>query len=409
MISNLGDWLDILAILALIVYDWKLGPAAWGAYLIALTIPVAVVGPFAGVWADRWPRRAVMLSCDLSRAVIVFGLVWAPNIVVVVALVAAASIGKTLFGPAQKATIRATVPDDDLLAANALSHLTDDAARLIGPGLGGLLLVLGGARAAFVADALSFIASACFVARLLPLPSTTPGERAHTSYWHDLHAGGRHIARSRLLLIAVFDTALASVCIRSTDTLGAVVDRSLGVTQRLLGLIAMANGAGYVVGSLLVGQWGRRFRPIGMMGAARLGVGAILAGRGVALLAHLHGPPVVALVVIPSFLLGGIGFAVMSVANAYLLQRETPHALMGRVSATASAVDEALPIPAPVIATSLAARWPLGGVFTGSSALLACLGIALALIRRLDGGDEQGAVKDRRECVAPVMTTSGND
>src|SRR5215472_15048023 len=81
VISNLGDWLDILAILALIVYDWKRGPGAWGAYLMALTIPVAVVGPFAGVWADRLPRRMVMLSCDLARAVIVSGLVWAPNIV----------------------------------------------------------------------------------------------------------------------------------------------------------------------------------------------------------------------------------------------------------------------------------------------------------------------------------------
>src|SRR5215472_2131806 len=78
VISNLGDW---LAILALSVYDWKGGPGAWGAYLMALTIPVALVGPFAGVWADRLPRRTVMLSCDLARAVIVSGLVWAPNIV----------------------------------------------------------------------------------------------------------------------------------------------------------------------------------------------------------------------------------------------------------------------------------------------------------------------------------------
>src|SRR5262249_14306608 len=151
------------------------------------------------------------------------------------------------------------------------------------------------------------------------------------------------IARSRPLMIAVFGTALASVAIRSTDTLGAVVDRSLGVTQRLLGLTAMVNGAGYVAGSLLVGQWGRRVRPGGTRGAARLGVGALPIGRGIALLAHLHGPWVVALVVFPSFLLGGIGFASMSVANAWLLQRETPQALMGRVSATAYAVDEALP------------------------------------------------------------------
>ncbi len=384
VISNLGDWLDILAILALVIYQWRLGPGAWGAVLMALTVPIAVVGPFAGVWADRWPRRTVMLTCDLSRAAIVFGLVWAPNIVAVVALVTAASVGKTFFGPAQKATIRATVPDDALLAANALSRLTDDAARLIGPGLGGLLLIVAGPRAAFIVDALSFLASACFVSRLPALPAPTPAEGARMSYWHDLREGWRHIARSRLLFVTVLGMGLCAFCIQSTDTLGAVVDRALGVTQRTLGATAMASGAGYVVGSLAVGQWGKRFRPISVSGAARLGVGAVLIGRSVALLAQVQGPLVVAFVVVPSFFLAGVGFAAMSVANAYLLQRETPHALIGRVTATAYAWDAALPIPAPVIATFLAARYSLGGVYAAYGACLALIGLTLLLIRRID-------------------------
>jgi MFS family permease len=204
------------------------------------------------------------------------------------------------------------------------------------------------------------------------------------SYWHDLREGWQHIARSRLLLIAVFGTALSSVAIRSTDTLGAVVERSLGVTQNVLGVAAMASGAGYVLGSLFVGQWGNRFRSLSVVGAARFGVGAVLIGRGVALLAHLYGPSVVAFVVMPSFFLAGIGFAAMSVANAYLLQRETPHALMGRVTATAYAVDEALPIPAPVLATFLSARWSIGAVYAGYGALLALIGLTLLLIRRVD-------------------------
>jgi MFS family permease len=384
VISNLGDWLDILAILALVVYQWQLGPGAWGAVLMALYAPIAIVGPFAGVWADRWPRRTVMLTCDLARAIIVFGLVWAPNIVVIVALVTAASIGKTFFGPAQKATIRATVPDDDLLAANALSRLTDDAARLVGPGLGGLLLALVGARAAFVADALSFLASALFVWQLPALPDPVPVAERASSYWQDLRAGWRHIARSRLLLITVFGMGLSAFCIASTDTLGAIVDRALGVTQNLLGATAMASGAGYVLGSLLVGQWGKRFRPVGVVGVARFGVGAVLIGRSVALLMHLHGLSIVALIVIPSFFLAGTGFAAMSVANAYLIQRETPHALMGRVSATAYAWDAALPIPAPVVATFLAARYSLGRVYAGYGVLLSLIGAALLLIRRID-------------------------
>jgi hypothetical protein len=119
-------------------------------------------------------------------------------------------------------------------------------------------------------------------------------------------------------------------------------------------------------------------------GLARFGVGAVLIGRGITLLAHLHGAVIVALVVIPSFFVAGIGFAAMSVSNAYLLQRETPHALMGRVTASAYAVDEALPIPAPVIATVLAARWNVGAAYTTYGVLLAAIGLTLLLIRRID-------------------------
>jgi multisubunit Na+/H+ antiporter MnhG subunit len=51
--SEIGDWLTLLALVSVVVYRWDLGPAGWGAVLIALTLPYAVVGPVAGVWVDR--------------------------------------------------------------------------------------------------------------------------------------------------------------------------------------------------------------------------------------------------------------------------------------------------------------------------------------------------------------------
>lgn len=75
VISNIGDWLDILALIALLLYRWELGASAWGGVLTALTLPYALLGPFAGVWVDRWNQRTVMVVCDLARAGLALGLV----------------------------------------------------------------------------------------------------------------------------------------------------------------------------------------------------------------------------------------------------------------------------------------------------------------------------------------------
>lgn len=396
VISNLGDWLDILALLALLIYEWQLGAASWGAVLMALTVPLAVVGPFAGVWADRWPRRTVMIVCDLARALIVLGLVWASNVVVVVALVALASLFSAFFGPAQKATIRATVPDADLLAANALSRLSDNAGRLIGPAVGGALVALVGPRGAFTADALSFLASAAFLSRLPTLPTVSTANDAPAHFWRDLRTGWFHVARNPLLLISACATAAGSFLIRSTDTLGSVVDRSLGLTQEVLGFVFVASGAGYITGSLVVGQWGQRFRPFGIMGIARLVVGCAVAAPGIGLLVGVHGRRAALAVAIPAFLIAGIGFAATGIASAYLMQRETSHDLMGRVSALMTALDQAISLPAPIIATFLVDRFGLAPTYVAVCAIVMLTGLLLLLIRRIDSVADAAADADKR-------------
>ena len=388
VISNIGDWLDILALITLLLYRWELGAGAWGGVLTALTLPYALIGPFAGVWVDRWNQRTVMVACDLARAGLALGLVWAPNLTVVLVFVTASSVFSTFHLPAQQAMIRQTMPDDDLMAANALGQLSDNGPRLIGPALGGLAVAVGGARFAFVLNAVTFLASAAILSRL---PATGRSSTSSTSdstseegprrFTDELRAGVHHIFKSRVLLTGVSGMVLAAILIRSTDTLGAIVLKALGVSEGMQGLSSTALGIGYVSGTLLVGQWGQRFPPLAILSGGTMLVGSMLAAIGCAAVLELSGAGVIVVVAFIARALLGAGFATMAVSYGFILQRETPAAMVGRVTATSRSLVAGLPLLAPLVATLLADWWGLGTAYTLFGLGMVVVGATVMLVR----------------------------
>ncbi len=386
VVSNLGDWLDILALLTLILYRWNLGPLAWGAYLTAMTAPYALVGPVAGVWVDRLPRRTVMIVCDLARMVVVLGLVWAPNLAAVLVLVTIKSTFSTFFNPAEQAMIRSTVPDDDLVAANSLNKLSDNGARLLGPGLGGLILAVAGLRGAFVADSISFLLSALILTRLPRLSAPPATAQTTRRFWPEFRAGVTHIARRRALVMAVGSMIAAAFLIRATDTVGVVVLKDLGVTETQLGLSFTCLGIGYVAGAIVVGQWGHRVSPLLVIGLAVLELGSLMAMMGMAVVEQMSGGGVDFFAAFVSRTLLGVGFATGGVTYGAIVQRETPADLMGRVSATTEMLTTVVPLAAPFLVSLIAAWLGVGWAFAIAGGGLMIVGAVVVLARGVPVG-----------------------
>lgn len=381
VVSDLGDWLDLLALLALIAYQWKLGAAALAALTMAQLLPWAVIGPFAGVLVDRWPRRRVMVACDLARAGVVLGLIWAPRLVPLLALVALKFVLSTFFSPARWAAIQATVPDEDLLSANSLGRLSVNAAKMLGPVLGGLLVAGVGPRSAFIADSLTFLASAALLSRL---PALQPIPADHTSqkrdFWREFRSGLDCIRRRRALLLAVGVIVLEVIIVESNDSLTVLAYKGVGMGEALVGAAIGCSGLGNVFGSMLVGQWGRSASgkgPFGIMGSGQLLVAATEVAIDVALVLGLRGGAAW----LPLAVLAGIGFAAIWAPFGSILQHETPPELMGRVSATATGLYTAFGLAGPPAGAALAERLGVGPVFVITGSALALLGLAVLLLR----------------------------
>jgi MFS family permease len=172
VVSEIGDWLNNIAVLALII-DLA-GPGSEGLavaiYAIARHLPLFLFGPIAGVVVDRVDRRRVMIASDLSRAVLALGFLGASHYgsVALVYLVGGSLFCvAAFFNSARRATIPNLTRDtEELLGANSISASTTAATIAIGSALGGVAATALGRETVFVINALTFVASAELIRRI---------------------------------------------------------------------------------------------------------------------------------------------------------------------------------------------------------------------------------------------------
>src|SRR5215468_3083164 len=178
LISSFGSWLLVLAIPAhILMATGSLRDT--GLTLAAEYLPHLVIGPVAGVFADRWDRRRLMITtnvfCAAAVASMLFGTSPGRYWVLYAALVAENS-GAVLYAPAVQARTPAIVGTGPLLSsANALNSVSSGTVRLIGGPLGGILLTIYGIRWLIGADALSYLLSAA----AMFMTSRTRGKQAY--------------------------------------------------------------------------------------------------------------------------------------------------------------------------------------------------------------------------------------
>jgi len=265
LISQTGDWFNSVALFTLLLSLTGSGETV-GYVLIIKLLPAFFAGPPAGVVADRFNRKTIMIVADLVRAVLVLGFLFVQRqdqVWIVYVLAGVEIVVSSFFDPAKSAAIPNIVSREELVPANALSAASWSVTLALGAALGGLVTDAFGRNTAFVVDSLSFFVSAAFIARV-HLRSTPSSEKRI----------------NRLSLIEV--TGL------SDFIEGA---RYLRSNRRVIALLLVKSGWGLGGGVLLLlTVYGKQIFPIGRDGATSIGwlyaarglgalIGPIIAGR----------------------------------------------------------------------------------------------------------------------------------
>jgi MFS family permease len=326
-VSLAGDQVSLLALPLVGVLALHAGPGRMGVLTAAAWAPSLVFSLHAGAWVDRTGRlRETMIAADLGRAALLLTvpLAWALGVLTFGQLVAVAFAAGSLgtFATVAYGTVYASLVERErLVDAGSLISASRSAAAAAGPSAGGALVAALTAPVALLADALSFVASAWWLRRIVLRPCT--GDAAG-----GLVAGARFLGRSDLLrpiLVTCASLNFFSFAVVALYTLYAT--RSLGVRPSELGVVLGLGSIGGLVGSAVTGRIVRR---VGV--GAAFAIGCVLYPLPMLLVPLAGGPHVAVL----AFLLGEaigatFGVMVLDIAANAILVAAVPDRLRARM------------------------------------------------------------------------------
>ena len=324
LIDQIGSW-AYNVVLIVWVYD-RTGSTAWiAATTAAGWIPRILFSPYAGVLADRFERTRTLLVSALLGLVLMAGvaLVMAtggPVVVVLILAAATAAVG-TVYLPASGALISETVGADDLAAANGLFGMLENLVVIVGPAVGGVLLLLGRPVAGILFNLATFAVAAGLISRLRVRSTGTAGadgERLAAQVAAGMAALRGH-ARARTL---VAFCALGTAVYGASTVLYVPMSERFGTGADGYSYLLTAAAIGGVLGAAVASKLSAARRlPVIIFG----GIGSLaLPFAATALVTS----PVIGFVL---QVISGGGMVVVDVLALTSLQRDLPRQLLSRV------------------------------------------------------------------------------
>jgi len=291
IISEFGDRLNQMALIALVYSKHPGSVLALASLLFFIVIPVFVIGPFAGVYVDRWDRKRVMIISDIVRALLVLAIpifvhldmMW--PVYFVVFLIFSAT---RFFLPSKMAFIPSIVSEEKLVVANSLSNTTRMIATVLGFALAGYIVKWIGHMWGFYLNSISYLVSAFFIAAITPKKKLAAvKEDLHKTkeiieksirrdVWSDIVEGFKYVfKRSRMKIV----TGTLFLLMAGAGSIFCIIivfiQESFGSVTEDLGLFGMFLGVGLFLGTILYGKFGQKrshitaiFASIALCGAA---------------------------------------------------------------------------------------------------------------------------------------------
>ena len=377
LVANIGTWMQRVA------QDWLVlthltndSGFAVGVVTGLQFLPILLLGPYAGVLADRLPRRKLLMATQGGMGILGLGLgalvlsghaeLWH-----VYGFALLLGLFSAFDAPVRQTFVAELVPAKDMPNAVGLNSTSFNAARLIGPATSGLLMAAVGPGWAFIINGVTFgatILALVFMRRgdLIAMPHTKRGKG-------QLRAGVSYVQhRSDLVVILVIAGIVGAFGLNFQLTSAVMAREAFGLGAGEYGLLGSILAVGSLTGALMAAR--RRNPRVRTVILAAFGFGVTMLLQAVAPVYELY-----AALCIP---VGYFSLTMLTAANT-TVQMSTDPVMRGRVmSLYMMVVQGTTPIGSPIVgwvAEQLSARWAVG---VGGIASVAVALVAGAWVKR---------------------------
>jgi MFS family permease len=366
VVSNLGNGIVSVA-LAFAVLDLTHSATDLGIVLAAGTLAQVLVMLIGGVVADRMSRRTVMMAADVGR----FGSQLAIGLLLLsghasVAEIAVSQvllgIGSSFFIPASSGLI-GTVAGDHAQEANALRSMASSGAGLLGPAMGGVLVVAVGPSWAMIFDGVTYLLSALLLSRVGATLATLARDVDAPSFLTDMRGGFREVTSRTWLWALIVNMAIGNILFTAWPVLGPLICKQHYGGAAAYAALSVVSAAGMLVGGGIL----LRYKPRYLLRVAML---ASLPWTLPGVFLGLHVP---IYVVGFSQFIAAAGITVEGALFWTTMQQNVPAESMSRVTSWDYAATMS------IMPLGYALVGPLEGAVGASSALIGC-SVAVILI-----------------------------
>ena len=310
--------------LAVAVLDAGGTATSLGLILGARILSGVVFAPFAGVWADRLPRRNVMIGADLFRAALVVSMIFIsapsmPHILLGLA-VFLMGVGDAFGAAAAGAIIPSLVPDEKLPAANVARNIVTKGASIVGPGIGGASVLLIGARLTFIFTAVAFAFGTYFLSKIQE--DINGNKREQEPFMVELREGLRTVRNIPWIGAMILMVSVQLMIVLAAETvLLPVISRREFESNAPFAMAAVAFSVGSIISALICVK----------VKVKHEGYVSIFVWMFIIIAPLALAFPVSATFLVIAYLLAGFSVGPWEAWWSSAVQREVPQHLQGRV------------------------------------------------------------------------------
>ncbi len=341
---------------------------------LSATVPQTIISFFGGVWADRYPRKRLIIFADMGIAVVTLFLalvflfgkteILLPWLILVSAL---RSIGTGIQTPAVSAVIPQIVPEEHLIRYNGINGSMMAIVQFASPAVAGAILSIGSFHWTLLLDVATAIVGISILCLVSITQQRTSEQESSKSFFNDMKAGISYAASEKKVKKLLFNYgAFIFLSVPSSFLTVLMIERTFGDSYTFLTVNEMAGFAGMVLSGILLGIWGGFKNRMRTLAFGLLGFGAISLALGFTYRFWLFA----VLMFLMSFFI-----PVVQSSTTTMLQEYVPEEKQGRIFGLLGAMYSGFMPLGTAIFGPLADTIKIQWMVIGCGVLIVCLGM----------------------------------